>query len=93
MPGAARRVDRVGGPSSSCFANTTCRSARWSDAKMNEPTHCEPSVPRPLSLISPEPRMWRSPGFTVEFETDHNSGQLHNGAGPNLSIAEIPESE
>jgi len=26
-------------PSSSCFANAICRSARWSDGKMNGPWH------------------------------------------------------
>jgi uncharacterized glyoxalase superfamily protein PhnB len=29
-------------------------------------------------------------GYTVEFETDHNSGQLRNGDGPYLFIAEVP---
>lgn len=29
-------------------------------------------------------------GFELEFATDHNSGQLRNGAGPYLFIAEIP---
>jgi len=32
-------------------------------------------------------------GFTLEFETDHNSGQLRNGDGPYLFIAEVPESQ
>jgi catechol 2,3-dioxygenase-like lactoylglutathione lyase family enzyme len=31
-------------------------------------------------------------GYTVDFETDHNSGQLRNGEGPYLFIAEVPES-
>ena len=31
-------------------------------------------------------------GYTVDFETDHNSGQLRNGDGPYLFIAEVPES-
>jgi uncharacterized glyoxalase superfamily protein PhnB len=30
-------------------------------------------------------------GYTVEFETDHSSGQLRNGDGPLLFIAEVPE--
>jgi hypothetical protein len=30
-------------------------------------------------------------GFELEFSTDHNSGQLRNGAGPYLFIAEVPE--
>ena len=30
-------------------------------------------------------------GYTVEFETDHNSGRLRNGDGPYLFIAEVPE--
>jgi uncharacterized glyoxalase superfamily protein PhnB len=32
-------------------------------------------------------------GYTVEFETDHNSGQLRNGGSPLLFISEVPESE
>ncbi|OAI24854.1 glyoxalase [Methylosinus sp. R-45379] len=38
-------------------------------------------------------KFFQSLGYTLEFETDHNSGQLRNGAGPYLFIAEIPESE
>ena len=29
-------------------------------------------------------------GFELDFETDHNSGQLRNGDGPYLFIAEVP---
>jgi hypothetical protein len=29
-------------------------------------------------------------GFELEFSTDHNSGQLRNGDGPSVFIAEIP---
>ena len=29
-------------------------------------------------------------GFELEFSTDHNSGQLRNGNGPSVFIAEIP---
>jgi len=29
-------------------------------------------------------------GFELEFSTDHSSGQLRNGAGPYLFIAEVP---
>lgn len=32
-------------------------------------------------------------GFEVEFETDHCSGQLRNGDGPYLFIAEVPEGQ
>jgi len=32
-------------------------------------------------------------GFEIEFATDHNSGQLRNGEGPYLFIAEVPESQ
>lgn len=32
-------------------------------------------------------------GFEVEFATDHNSGQLRNGDGPYLFVAEVPESQ
>lgn len=38
-------------------------------------------------------KFYQSLGFTLEFETDHNSGQLRNGSGPYLFIAEIPESQ
>jgi hypothetical protein len=30
-------------------------------------------------------------GYTVDFETDHNSGLMRNGPGPYLFIAEVPE--
>lgn len=30
-------------------------------------------------------------GFELEFATDHNSGQLRNGDGAYLFIAEVPE--
>ncbi|WP_331767635.1 VOC family protein [Embleya sp. NBC_00896] len=30
-------------------------------------------------------------GYELEFSTDHNSGQLRNGDGPYLFIAEVPE--
>jgi hypothetical protein len=29
-------------------------------------------------------------GFRLEFETDHNSGQLRNGPGPYIFVAEVP---
>ncbi|WP_042392459.1 VOC family protein [Streptacidiphilus carbonis] len=32
-------------------------------------------------------------GFELDFATDHNSGQLRNGDGPYLFIAEVPESQ
>ena len=38
-------------------------------------------------------KFFQALGFTLEFETDHNSGQLRNGDGPYLFIAEVPESE
>ncbi|MEV0355217.1 VOC family protein [Nocardia sp. NPDC050697] len=31
-------------------------------------------------------------GFTLEFETDHNSGQFRGGDGPSVFVAEVPES-
>jgi hypothetical protein len=40
-------------PSSSCFANAVCRSARWSYGKTNGPRHCEPLAQRSLSATSP----------------------------------------
>lgn len=38
-------------------------------------------------------RFFQSLGFALEFETDHSSGQLRNGAGPYLFIAEIPQKQ
>jgi hypothetical protein len=38
-------------------------------------------------------RFFQTLGFDLEFETDHNSGQLRNGTGPYLFIAEIPEGQ
>ncbi|MBL7494443.1 VOC family protein [Frankia sp. AgB1.9] len=36
-------------------------------------------------------RFFQALGFELEFETDHNSGQLRNGDGATVFIAEIPE--
>jgi hypothetical protein len=30
-------------------------------------------------------------GFELEFSTGHNSGQLRNGSGPYVFLAEVPE--
>jgi hypothetical protein len=30
-------------------------------------------------------------GYELEFDTGHNSGQLRNGDGPSVFIAEVPE--
>jgi len=38
-------------------------------------------------------KFFQALGFTLEFETDHHSGQLRNGTGPYLFIAEVPESQ
>ncbi|MBH0781773.1 VOC family protein [Nocardia bovistercoris] len=35
-------------------------------------------------------RFLRELGFTVDFETDHNSGQFSNGAGPYVFVVEVP---
>lgn len=36
-------------------------------------------------------KFFQALGFKLEFETDHNSGQLRNGDGPYVFIAEVPE--
>jgi hypothetical protein len=36
-------------------------------------------------------RFFQELGFTLDFETGHNSGLLRNGAGPYLFIAEVPD--
>ena len=38
-------------------------------------------------------KFFQALGYEVEFATDHSSGQLRNGAGPYLFIAEIPAHE
>lgn len=38
-------------------------------------------------------KFFQSLGFALEFETDHNSGQLRNGTGPYIFIAEIPQTQ
>jgi len=38
-------------------------------------------------------KFFQALGFVLEFETDHNSGQLRNGDGPYLFIAEVPASQ
>ncbi len=36
-------------------------------------------------------RFFQSLGYELEFDTGHNSGQLRNGDGPYVFIAEVPE--
>jgi hypothetical protein len=36
-------------------------------------------------------KFFQSLGFELEFDTGHNSGQLRNGSGPYVFIAEVPE--
>ncbi|WP_242910517.1 VOC family protein [Actinomadura terrae] len=36
-------------------------------------------------------RFFQALGFELEFETGHASGQLRNGDGPYVFIAEVPE--
>jgi len=38
-------------------------------------------------------KFFQALGYTLEFETDHNSGQLRNATGPYLFIAEVPPSQ
>jgi uncharacterized glyoxalase superfamily protein PhnB len=38
-------------------------------------------------------KFFQSLGFSLDFETDHSSGQLRNGDGPYLFIAEVPEDQ
>ena len=38
-------------------------------------------------------KFFQSLGYTLEFETDHNSGQLRAETGPYLFIAEVPQSQ
>lgn len=36
-------------------------------------------------------KFFQSLGYELEFATDHASGQLRNGTGPYVFIAEVPE--
>ena len=36
-------------------------------------------------------KFFQALGFELEFATDHDSGQLRNGDGPYVFIAEVPE--
>jgi len=38
-------------------------------------------------------KFFQALGFELEFATDHNSGQLRNGDGPYLFIAEVPDDQ
>ncbi len=38
-------------------------------------------------------KFFQALGYQLEFETDHNSGQLRNGDGPYLFVAEVPEDQ
>ena len=38
-------------------------------------------------------KFWQALGFELEFDTGHESGQLRNGAGPYVFVAEVPQSK
>lgn len=38
-------------------------------------------------------RFFQALGFELEFDTGHSSGQLRNGSGPTVFIAEVPEDQ
>ena len=38
-------------------------------------------------------KFFQALGFELEFATDHDSGQLRNGDGPYVFIAEVPEDQ
>jgi catechol 2,3-dioxygenase-like lactoylglutathione lyase family enzyme len=38
-------------------------------------------------------KFFQSLGFELEFDTDHQSGQLRNGTGPYVFVAEVPEDQ
>jgi hypothetical protein len=38
-------------------------------------------------------KFFQALGFELEFDTGHESGQLRNGAGPWVFIAEVPEDQ
>jgi hypothetical protein len=38
-------------------------------------------------------KFFQALGYQLEFETDHKSGQLRNGDGPYVFIAEVPDDQ
>ncbi|MFN8025013.1 MAG: VOC family protein [Acidimicrobiia bacterium] len=38
-------------------------------------------------------KFFQALGYELEFDTGHNSGQLRNGDGPYVFVAEVPESQ
>ncbi|GAA3430454.1 VOC family protein [Kutzneria kofuensis] len=38
-------------------------------------------------------KFFQALGFRLDFETDHNSGQLRNGDGPHVFVAEVPNQD
>jgi uncharacterized glyoxalase superfamily protein PhnB len=38
-------------------------------------------------------KFFQALGYELDFATDHNSGQLRNGDGPYVFIAEVPETQ
>ncbi|MEU7139890.1 VOC family protein [Nocardia sp. NPDC046473] len=38
-------------------------------------------------------KFFQALGYELEFETDHDSGQLRNGDGPYVFIAEVPKNK
>lgn len=59
-----------------------------------------PMTTNGIEGVSLETRNWgkaakffQALGYEVEFETDHASGQLRNGASPYLFLAEIPQGQ
>jgi uncharacterized glyoxalase superfamily protein PhnB len=38
-------------------------------------------------------KFFQALGYKLEFETDHGSGQLRNGDGPYVFIAEVPDNQ
>jgi hypothetical protein len=38
-------------------------------------------------------KFFQALGYQLEFDTGHNSGQLRNGDGPYIFIAEVPEDQ
>src|SRR4051812_12292692 len=38
-------------------------------------------------------KFFQTLGFDLEFATDHNSGQVRNGDGPYVFIAEVPQDQ
>src|ERR1700678_3293010 len=89
-------------PNSRCRPSSPKRCAPISTPR-NRSRHCErrtEMTTEGIEAVFVETHNWgksakffQALGFELEFETGHASGQLRNGDGPYVFIAEVPEDQ